>query len=55
MVAAFVRTIFTQPDEASARAQLHAVAERLPSSCPKAADILLGAENDVLAYLACPR
>jgi putative transposase len=55
MVAAFVRTVFTQPDAASARAQLHAVAERLATSFPKAAELLLAAEDDVLAYLACPR
>ena len=55
MVAAFVRTIFTQPDEAAARAQLRAVADRLATSFPKAAEILLAAEDDVLAYLACPR
>jgi len=55
MVAAFVRTVFTQPDEPSARAQLRAVAERLATSFPKAAEALLAAEDDVLAYLACPR
>jgi transposase-like protein len=55
MVAAFVRTVFTQPDEPSARSQLRAVAERLSTSFPKAADALLAAEDDVLAYLACPR
>ncbi len=55
MVAAFVRTIFAQPDEAAARAQLRQVAERLATSFPKAAQILLAAEDDVLAYLACPR
>jgi transposase-like protein len=55
MVAAFVRTIFAQPDEAAARAQLRQVAERLATSFPKAAEILLAAEDDVLAYLACPR
>jgi len=55
MVAAFVRTIFAQPDEAAARSQLRQVAERLATSFPKAADILLAAEDDVLAYLACPR
>jgi transposase-like protein len=55
MVAAFVRTIFAQPDDAAARAQLHAVAERLATSFPKAAEVLLAAEDDVLAYLACPR
>jgi len=55
MVAAFVRTVFTQPDEPSARAQLRAVAERLATSFPKAAEALLAGEDDVLAYLACPR
>jgi putative transposase len=55
MVAAFVRTIFAQPDEAAARAQLRQVAERLATSFSKAAEILLAAEDDVLAYLACPR
>jgi len=55
MVAAFVRTIFAQPDEAAARAQLRQVAERLATSFPKAAEVLLAAEDDVLAYLACPR
>jgi len=55
MVAAFVRTIFAQPDEAAARAQLRQVAQRLATSFPKAAEILLGTEDDVLAYLACPR
>jgi transposase-like protein len=54
MVAAFVRTIFAQPDEAAARAQLRQVAERLTTSFPKAAEILLAAGDDVLAYLACP-
>ncbi|NJD28044.1 MAG: hypothetical protein FIA92_07075 [Chloroflexi bacterium] len=49
MVAAFVRTIFAQPDEAAAHAQLRAVAERLATSFPKAAEILLGAQDDVLA------
>jgi len=55
MVAAFVRTIFAQPDEAAARSQLRQVAERLATSFPKAAEILLAAEDDVLSYLACPR
>lgn len=54
MVAAFVRTIFAQPDGPSAHAQLAAVVERLRTSFPKAAAVLAGAEDDVLAYLACP-
>lgn len=55
VVAAFVRTVFTQPDEPSARAQLRAVAERLATSFPTAAGALLAPEDDVLADLACPR
>jgi transposase-like protein len=55
MVAAFTRTVFAQPDEASARSQLRQVCDRLEASFPKAAAILADAETDVLAYLACPR
>jgi transposase-like protein len=55
MVAAFTRTVFAQPDEASARSQLRQVCDRLEASFPKAATILAEAETDVLAYLACPR
>ncbi|MCC6418603.1 MAG: transposase [Gemmataceae bacterium] len=45
----------TQPGEPSARARLRAVAERLATSLPEAADALPAAEGDVLAHLACPR
>jgi transposase-like protein len=55
MVAAFTRTVFAQPDEASARGQLRQVCDRLEANFPKAATILAEAETDVLAYLACPR
>lgn len=55
MVAAFARTIFAQPDAASAHAQLGQVVERLAPSFPKAAQTLLAAEADLLAYLAVPR
>ncbi len=55
MVAAFARTIFAQPDPAAAHAQLGQVAERLAPSFPKAAQTLLAAEADLLAYLAVPR
>jgi transposase-like protein len=55
MVAAFCRTIFAQPDAEAARAQLGAVVERLAPSFPKAADVLLRAEPDLLAYTAVPR
>ena len=54
MVAAFARTIWAQPDAASAHAQLGRIAEHLGSSFPKAAQTLLAAEEDVLAYTAVP-
>ena len=54
MVAAFARTIWAQPDAASAHAQLGRIAEHLSSSFPKAAQTLLAAEDDVLAYAAMP-
>ena len=54
MVAAFARTIWAQPDAASAHAQLGRIAEHLASSFPKAAQTLLAAEEDVLAYTTLP-
>lgn len=55
LIAAFARTIFAQPDAASARRQLGEVAEHLGTRFPKAAEVLLAAEEDVLAYTAVPR
>jgi transposase-like protein len=55
MVAAFARTIWAQPDAASAHAQLGRIAEHLEPSFPKAAQTLLAAEEDVLAYTTVPR
>lgn len=55
MVAAAVRTIFAQPDRQAAGEQLLAVAQALRPHWPKAADLLLSAEADVLAYMAFPR
>lgn len=55
LIAAFARTIFVQPDAPSAHHQLGEVAEHLRTRFPKAAEILLAAEDDVLAYLAVPR
>jgi len=55
MVAAFVRTIFAQPNAEQARRQLREVATRLERSLPKAAAVLADAEDDVTAYAALPR
>lgn len=55
MVAAFTRTIWAQPDAASAHAQLGRIAEHLAPSFPAAARTLLAAEEDVLAYAQVPR
>jgi putative transposase len=55
MVAAFARTIWAQPDAATAHAQLGRIAEHLATSFPKAAETLLAAEEDVLAYTTVPR
>jgi putative transposase len=55
MVAATVRTIFAQPDQASTRRQLRAVADTLGASHPVVADLLEQAEADVTAYSSFPR
>ena len=55
MVAATVRTVFAQPDAASAREQWRKVADSLRAQFPRAAALLDEAEDDVLAYLAFPR
>ncbi len=52
--AAFVRTIFAQPDHTSALAQLHKVAEGLRTSFPDAAELLEEASEDILAYMHFP-
>jgi transposase-like protein len=55
MVAATVRTIFAQPDEASTRHQLRVVADMLRDRFPAAADLLDQAETDLCAYATFPR
>jgi transposase-like protein len=54
MVAATVRTVFAQPDAASAREQWRTVADRFRKSFPRVADLMDEAETDVLAYLTFP-
>ena len=55
MVAATVRTIFAQPDQAATRTHLRAVADTLAGRFPKVAEQLLDAEVDVTAYAAFPQ
>ncbi len=55
MVAATVRTIFAQPDEASTRHQLRQVADMLRPNFGAAADLLDEAETDLCAYATFPR
>lgn len=54
MVAALVRTIFAQPDKAAAHAQLAEVARSLAQRFPRAAQMLLDAEEEILTYMAFP-
>jgi putative transposase len=54
MVAATVRTVFAQPDAASAREQWRTVADRFRKGFPRVAELMDEAEADVLAYLAFP-
>lgn len=55
MVAAGLRTIFAQPDREAAGEQLHEVVKALRSRWPKAAEVVEGAEDDVLAYMSFPQ
>ena len=54
LVAATIRTVFAQPDAASARAQWRRVADGFRDRFPRLATLLDEAEPDVLAYLAFP-
>lgn len=55
MVAAAIRTAFTQETEKAARAEWKAVAGRLRGRFPKLADLMEEAEHDVLAHMAFPK
>jgi putative transposase len=54
MVAAAIRTIFAQPNQVAAQAQLHEVAQTLQGRWNKAAQVLLAAADDVLAHMLFP-
>jgi putative transposase len=54
MIAALIRTVFAQPDAATARTQLRAVVDQLAPYAPAVAERLQAMEDDVLAYTAFP-
>jgi transposase-like protein len=55
MVAATIRTVFAQPDAASAEEQWRRVADSFRPVYPRLATLLDDAESEVLAYLMFPR
>jgi transposase-like protein len=55
MVAATIRTVFVQPDAATAREQWRRVADQLRPRFPRVAQLLDEAEDEVLAYLTFPQ
>ncbi len=55
MVAAAIRTIFAAGDIEEARAQLRLVADGLAAKYPAVSELLLAAEDDVIAHMAFPR
>ena len=55
MVAAYIRTIFAQPDHTTAKAQLGQVGASLEGRFPRVAQMLYECEEDILAYMAFPK
>ncbi|MGD2253715.1 MAG: IS256 family transposase [Anaerolineales bacterium] len=54
IVAAAIRTIFAQPSQEAARQQLAEVVKAMETRWPKAAEVLIAAEEDVLSYMTFP-
>jgi transposase-like protein len=54
MIATVIRSIFEQPDEASARAQLRRVVDGLTARFPAVAQLLIDAEADLLVHFTFP-
>jgi len=54
MVATVIRSIFEQPDEAQARAQLRRVVDGLEARFPAVAALLIAAEPDLLVHFTFP-
>ncbi len=55
LVSAALREIFDAPDPKSAGERFDAVAERLRAAAPKVAELLEGAEEDLLAFYRFPQ
>ena len=55
VISALIRTIFVQPDHATASAQLRLVVGQLEPLTPKVATLLEGMETDLLAYTGFPK
>jgi len=54
MVASAIRSVFEQPDRASARAQLDRVIDGMALPYPKVAELLADAEPDLLTHFTFP-
>jgi transposase-like protein len=54
MVAAAIRTIFAQHDQEAARQQLAEAVRVMEGRWPKAAEVLVAGEDDVLVYMTFP-
>jgi putative transposase len=55
MVASYIWTIFAQPDQLTAKAQLRQVAATLEERFLKVAKILCTCEDEILEYMAFPK
>jgi putative transposase len=54
MIATIVRSVFEQPDEATAREQLRRAVDGLTDGFPKVAELLTAAETDLLTHFTFP-
>jgi transposase-like protein len=54
IVAAVIRTMFAQPSQEAARQQLAEVVRAMETRWPKAGDVLVVGEDDVLTYMTFP-
>jgi putative transposase len=54
LVATLVRTIFAQSDATQVQAQFGRVVDQLESQFPAAAEFLIGAQSDLLAFASFP-